>query len=45
MILLSACSGHGFKFAPATGELGADLATATPPHVPIEAFSPTRLAR
>jgi sarcosine oxidase len=45
MILLSACSGHGFKFAPATGELGADLATASPPHVPIEAFSPTRLAR
>jgi sarcosine oxidase len=45
MILLSACSGHGFKFAPAIGELGADLATATPTHVPIEAFSPTRLAR
>ncbi len=45
VILLSACSGHGFKFAPAIGELGADLATATPPRVPIEAFSPTRLAR
>jgi sarcosine oxidase len=45
MILLSACSGHGFKFAPAIGELGADLATATPPRVPIEAFSPARLAR
>ncbi len=45
MILLSACSGHGFKFAPAIGELGADLATATPPRVPIDAFSPARLAR
>jgi sarcosine oxidase len=45
VILVSACSGHGFKFAPAIGELGADLATDTPPRVPIEAFSPTRLAR
>jgi sarcosine oxidase len=45
MILLSACSGHGFKFAPAIGELGADLATATPPRVPIQAFSPSRLTR
>ncbi|MDQ6672358.1 MAG: N-methyl-L-tryptophan oxidase [Chloroflexota bacterium] len=43
MILLSACSGHGFEFAPAVGELGADLATATPPRVPTHAFSPTRL--
>jgi sarcosine oxidase len=45
VILVSACSGHGFKFAPAIGELGADLATDTPLRVPIEAFSPTRLAR
>ena len=45
MILVSACSGHGFKFAPAIGELGADLAMGRPPHIPIEAFSPTRLAR
>ncbi|MBV8987321.1 MAG: N-methyl-L-tryptophan oxidase [Solirubrobacterales bacterium] len=43
VILLSACSGHGFKFSPAVGELGADLATDTRPHVPIEAFAPTRL--
>jgi sarcosine oxidase len=42
LIVLSACSGHGFKFAPAIGELGADLATATPPHVSIEPFAPTR---
>jgi sarcosine oxidase len=45
VILVSACSGHGFKFAPALGELGADLATATPPRVAIQAFSPTRLTR
>jgi sarcosine oxidase len=43
IILLSACSGHGFKFSPAVGELGADLATGTPPHVPIEPFAPARL--
>jgi sarcosine oxidase len=45
VILVSACSGHGFKFAPAIGELGADLATAAPPRVAIQAFSPTRLSR
>jgi sarcosine oxidase len=43
LIVLSPCSGHGFKFAPAIGELGADLATDTTPHVPIEPFAPTRL--
>jgi sarcosine oxidase len=43
IILVSACSGHGFKFSPAVGELAADLATNTPPHVPIEPFAPTRL--
>lgn len=26
MIVVSACSGHGFKFAPVIGELVADLA-------------------
>jgi sarcosine oxidase len=25
VLLLSACSGHGFKFAPVMGELAADL--------------------
>ncbi len=40
--LVSACSGHGFKFAPAIGELGADLATATRPRVPVEPFAPSR---
>lgn len=41
--VLSACSGHGFKFAPAIGELGADLATSTHTHVPIEPFSLSRI--
>jgi sarcosine oxidase len=27
VVIASACSGHGFKFAPAVGELAADLAT------------------
>ena len=41
--VVSACSGHGFKFAPAIGEIAADLATGTQPRVPIEPFSPSRV--
>ncbi len=42
VVLCSACSGHGFKFAPAIGELLADLATdhlvAGPPLFRLERF-------
>jgi sarcosine oxidase len=41
----SACSGHGFKFAPVIGEILADLALGTPPSLPIEPFSARRFAR
>jgi sarcosine oxidase len=40
----SACSGHGFKFAPVIGEILADLATGTPPSLPIELFRAARFA-
>ncbi len=40
--LLSACSGHGFKFAPAIGELVADDLVGTPTRIDMERF---RLAR
>jgi sarcosine oxidase len=43
--LLSACSGHGFKFAPVMGEIAADLALAGATEHPIGQFSPERLAR
>jgi glycine/D-amino acid oxidase-like deaminating enzyme len=32
VLLCSACSGHGFKFAPAIGELVADLADGAEAH-------------
>jgi sarcosine oxidase len=38
VILASACSGHGFKFAPAVGEILADLATDVPPRVDLAPF-------
>ncbi len=38
----SACSGHGFKFAPVIGEILADLALGTPPSQPIELFRADR---
>ncbi len=31
LVVASPCSGHGFKFAPLIGELGADLIDGTPP--------------
>lgn len=43
VVILSACSGHGFKFAPAVGELAAHLATGQPTaDLPTE-FDPSRL--
>ncbi len=42
VVIVSACSGHGFKFAPALGEIAADLATGQPPRFDLSLF---RLAR
>ena len=42
MLVSSACSGHGFKFASAVGELQADLVTGLPPRFDL---SPFRIAR
>ena len=39
----SACSGHGFKFAPAIGHVMAELGRGVHPMVNVEAFSPHRL--
>jgi sarcosine oxidase len=43
-IVASACSGHGFKFAAAIGELLADLATGTPPAFDLAPFGAGRFA-
>ena len=40
----SACSGHGFKFAPLVGEILADLVTTGATSWPIEAFRANRFA-
>ncbi len=40
--LLSACSGHGFKFAAVLGDAAADLALEGRTRYPIELFSPLR---
>jgi sarcosine oxidase len=42
VVLLSPCSGHGFKFAPAIGEAAADLCQGRRPAVDL---SPFRLSR
>jgi sarcosine oxidase len=39
----SACSGHGFKFAPAIGEVLADLALTGRSTLPIDLFRADRL--
>jgi sarcosine oxidase len=44
VIVASPCSGHGFKFAPAIGELLADLATGDRPRFDLAPFSLGRLA-
>jgi sarcosine oxidase len=38
----TACSGHGFKFAPVIGEILADLATTGTTPWPIDAFRADR---
>ena len=40
----SACSGHGFKFAPVIGEMLADLVMGEAPPWPVEAFGASRFA-
>jgi sarcosine oxidase len=45
VILVSACSGHGFKFASAIGEIAADLATTGSSTFDISVFSPDRFTR
>ncbi len=45
IVIGSPCSGHGFKASPMIGSLLADLATGTPPTVPLDRFLATRLAR
>lgn len=44
VILCSACSGHGFKFAPAIGEIIADLALSGSSTLDISPFDVTRFA-
>ena len=44
VIVASACSGHGFKFAPVIGEILADLATAGTTRHDISRFSLSRFA-
>jgi len=43
-LLISACSGHGFKFAPVLGEIAAAAATGAPQPFDLEPFSPRRFA-
>ena len=43
--LVSACSGHGFKFASVMGEVAADLATDKRPSFDISFLSPDRFAK
>jgi len=45
VILVSACSGHGFKFASAVGEIAADLATVGSTTFDLSVFSPERFTR
>ncbi|WP_101844510.1 N-methyl-L-tryptophan oxidase [Zhihengliuella sp. ISTPL4] len=42
VVVMSACSGHGFKYAPASGELAAQLALGEEPYADISAFDLTR---
>lgn len=44
VLVASACSGHGFKFAPAVGEALADLALGTEPRVDLSPFRVSRFA-
>jgi sarcosine oxidase len=42
VVVVSACSGHGFKFAPLIGECLAALAMGEPPPVPLDRFRAAR---
>ena len=42
VVVGSACSGHGFKFAPLIGECLAALAMGEPPPVPLDRFRAAR---
>jgi len=44
VVVLSPCSGHGFKFAPAVGEAAAALVRGEEPAVPLEPFAISRFA-
>ncbi|HKV73418.1 MAG TPA: N-methyl-L-tryptophan oxidase [Gemmatimonadales bacterium] len=43
VVVVSPCSGHGFKFAPVIGEIAADLVTGERPHFDLSLFAPERL--
>ena len=43
VILVAACSGHGFKFAPAIGESVARMVRALPTELPMDVFDVNRL--
>lgn len=45
VVVMSACSGHGYKYAPASGELAAQLALGEEPFADISAFDIGRFAR
>lgn len=42
LVLLGPMADHGFKFAPAVGRIGADLAASGETDLPIVTFSPDR---
>lgn len=45
VVIVSACSGHGFKFSPAIGEIAADLAVGQKPPYDISMFGIGRLLK
>jgi sarcosine oxidase len=45
VIVVSPCSGHGFKFASVIGEILADLTTEVRTNYPNVLFSPARFAQ
>ena len=45
VVVLSACSGHGFKFAAAIGEIAADLVADVKPRFDLDMFRMTRFQR
>src|SRR5262249_17209961 len=42
VLIVSACSGHGFKFASAIGEMAADLLTGEEPRIDVGVFARSR---